>query len=132
MACELVSDELWAKVRPLLPRTRRSRRGGRPRVDDRAVFAGIVFVLRTGSPWRFVPRELGCGSGVTCWRRLRDWRRRGVWRKMHHAMLDELNARGALDRSAAAIDSASVRAALGGRTPGPAARIAGKTAAKGT
>ena len=64
MAHELVSDELWSRVRPLLPRTRRSRRGGRPRVDDRAVFAGIVFVLRTGSPWRLVPRELNCGSGV--------------------------------------------------------------------
>lgn len=132
MANELVSDELWSKVQPLLPRTRRYPKGGRPRVDDRAVFTGIVFVLRTGLPWRYLPREMGCGSGVTCWRRLRDWQRRGVWKKLHHAMLEELDRRGALSRSAAVIDSASVRAVLGARTRVPVARIGANQAANGT
>ena len=49
-------------------------------VEDRAVLGGIIYVLRGGVPWRLLPAgELGCGSGVTCWRRLRDWQAgRGV------------------------------------------------------
>ncbi len=62
---ELVSDELWAVVEPLLPRRRVSRKGGRPRLDDRAVFTGILFVLRSGVPWEMLPKEMGCGSGST-------------------------------------------------------------------
>ena len=69
----LVSDELWAMVEPLLPRPKRRARsrGGRPRVPDRAVLTGIVFVLKSGIPWVMLRRELGCGRGVWCWRRLR-------------------------------------------------------------
>ena len=75
----LVSERLWQAIRPLLP-VPAPRSGGRPRVDDRAALAGIVYQLRTGIPWRLLPtRELGCGSPVTCWRRLRDWERAGVW-----------------------------------------------------
>jgi transposase len=73
----LVMDELWATVEPLLPRRRVRRKGGRPRVDDRAVLAGILFVLRSGIPWSMLPLEIRCGSGVTCWRRLREWQRWG-------------------------------------------------------
>lgn len=62
----LVSDELWAVAEPLLPKRRVSRKGGRPAVDDRAVLTGILFVLRSGIPWRMLPQEMGCGSGVTC------------------------------------------------------------------
>ena len=62
----LVSDELWAVVEPLLPKQRRSRKGGRPPVPSRAVLTGIRFVLQTGIPWEYLPQELGCGSGVTC------------------------------------------------------------------
>lgn len=132
MAEPLVSDQLWEHVRPLLPRTRPSPKGGRPRVDNRAAFTGILFVLRTGLPWRLLPREMGCGSGVTCWRRLRDWQRRGVWRKVHRAMLDQLGAHGQIDWSAAVIDSASMRAVLGGRTRGRTARTAANEAVNGT
>jgi len=68
---ELVPDGLWAEVAPLLPAPPPRPRGGRRRVPYRNVVAGIVYVLRTGVPWRYVPpRELGCGSRVTCWRRL--------------------------------------------------------------
>ena len=70
----LVSDELWELVEPLIPPPVPARRGrtGRPRVADRAVLAGIVFVLSTGISWNALPQELGCGSGVTRWRRLRE------------------------------------------------------------
>src|SRR5688572_1309005 len=107
----LVPDELWDVVAPLLPRRRVPRRkGGRPRVGDRAALAGIVFVLRTGVPWEYVPRELGCGCGMTCWRRLRDWTRAGVWRRLHRALLGRLNAAGKIDWSRGVVDSAQARA----------------------
>jgi transposase len=107
----LVPDQLWQAIRPLLP----SRRfGGRPRVDDRAALAGIIYQLRTGVPWRLLPtQQLGCGSPVTCWRRLRDWQRAGVWERLHHLLLDQLGREGRLDWSRASIDSLSVRAKRG-------------------
>jgi len=72
-----VDDGLWAVLEPLLPE-REPRRTGRPPVDDRIAFTAIVFVLVTGVPWRVLPREIGC-SGITAWRRLRDWQAAGVW-----------------------------------------------------
>ena len=88
----LVSDELWALVEPLLPTPRKPKRGrtGRPRVPDRAALAGIVFVLKTGISWNALPAELGCGSGVTCWRRLQQWQQAGIWAELHRVMLDRL------------------------------------------
>ncbi len=72
-------------------------------------------MLRAGVPWRLLPaRELGCGSGVTCWRRLRDWQAAGVWGALHHRLLDWLGDDGQVDWSRAAIDSVSVRARRGG------------------
>lgn len=112
----LVSDELWARVEPLLPRERPpGRRGGRPRVSNRAVLTGILFVLRTGLPWQLLPPEMGCGSGSTCWRRFRSWTKRGVWRALHRVLLDELAWAGEIDWSRVALDSSSV-AAKGGAT----------------
>jgi transposase len=70
----LVSDELWALIEPLLPPRPPGPKLGRPRVSDRSAFASIVYDLRSGIPWRMLPDEFGC-SGVTCWRRLRDWGR---------------------------------------------------------
>jgi transposase len=109
----LVPDTLWQTIQPLLP-TPPPRYGGRPRVDDRAALAGIVYQLRTGVPWRLLPVEqLGCGSPVTCWRRLRDWQRAGVWQRLHQLLLDELGREGRLDWSRASLDSLSVRAKRG-------------------
>jgi transposase len=109
----LVSEQLWQAIRPLLPAPA-PRYGGRSRVDDRAALAGIVYQLRTGVPWRLLPvRELGCGSPVTCWRRLRDWQRAGVWRRLHLVLLDQLGRQGQLDWSRASLDSLSVRAKRG-------------------
>ncbi len=84
----LVSDELWALVAPLLPPPRPRPKGGRPPVDDRKALAGILFVLKSGIPWAMLPKEMGCGSGMTCWRRLRDWQAAGVFERLHRALLD--------------------------------------------
>jgi transposase len=92
----IVSDGLWARIEPLLPVVPRRRdHPGRERLDDRKVLCGILFVLCTGIPWEFLPQELGFGSGMTCWRRLRDWHDAGVWQRLHESLLAELNAAGA-------------------------------------
>jgi transposase len=120
MAKPLVSDELWARIEPLLPEVeRRFRYPGRKRLDDRQVLTGILFVLKTGIPWEDLPREMGCGSGMTCWRRLRDWNDAGVWERLHHVLLDELQDAGQLDWSRAAVDSSHVRAKGGAQRPAP-------------
>ncbi len=96
---------------------------GRRRLNDRKVLSGILFVLYTGIPWEFLPQELGFGSGMTCWRRLRDWHQAGVWQQLHEALLAELNGAGALDWSKAVIDSSRVRAVKGGPKRGRARSI---------
>ncbi|MGW5466156.1 transposase [Streptomyces sp. NPDC003996] len=113
-----MSDELWARVQPLLPVVpRRADHPGRRHLDDRKVLSGILFVLYTGIPWEFLPQELGFGSGMTCWRRLRDWNDAGVWQRLHESPLAELHAVGALDWSRAVIDGSHVRAMKGGPKP---------------
>lgn len=124
MAKPLVSDGLWAVVAPLLPAQPSRPKGGRPPVDDRAALTGIIFVLKSGIPWEMLPQEMGCGSGMTCWRRLRDWQAAGVWQAIHRALLDRLGQANAIDWSRAALDSASVPAKRGGRTPGRTRRTA--------
>ncbi len=59
-------------------------------LEDRQVLHGILFVLYTGIQWEWLPQELGFGSGMTCWRRLRDWNDAGVWQRLHEVLLDEL------------------------------------------
>lgn len=113
----LVDDELWNRIEPLLPKRRpRNRRyAGRAPIPDRAVLTGILFVLRSGVPWNMLPREMGCGSGTTCWRRLVKWQRAGVWKRLHTVLLTELRRRGQLDLDRAVVDSASLRAVRGGK-----------------
>ena len=111
MAKPLVSDELWAVVEPLLPPRAAHPQGGHPfTVPDRAALTGIIFVLKTGIPWEYLPQELGCGSGMTCWRRLRDWQAAGVWQRLHAVLLDRLGQAGKIDWSRASADSATVPA----------------------
>lgn len=128
MARELISDELWAIIEPLLPPRPARRRGGRPRLDDRRVLTGIVFVLKTGIPWEYLPQEMGCGSGMTCWRRLRDWQAAGVWDRLHRVLLDRLGQADRIDWDRAAVDSAAVPAPRGGPRPAPIRRIAANRA----
>ena len=111
MAKEIVSDELWAVVAPLLPPHRaQPGKRGRPPVPDRKALTGILFVLKTGIGWEDLPLEMGCGSGMTCWRRLRDWHQAGVWQTLHETLLAQLEAAHTLDWSRASVDSISVRA----------------------
>ena len=67
MAKQLITDELWVVIKPLLPPEPEKLRGGRPRVLNRDVLRGILFVLSTGLLWEYLPPEMGCGSGMTCW-----------------------------------------------------------------
>lgn len=117
----LVPDSLWQRVQPLLPPhpPRRSRYPGRLPVDDRAALAGIVFVLKTGITWRELPREVAGCSGVTCWRRLRDWTEAGVFTRVHTLLLDQLRALDRLDLQVAVVDGSHVRALKGGRRRAP-------------
>jgi transposase len=114
VAKPIVSDELWARVEPLIPEVPRRRRyPGRRRIDDRRVLTGILFVLQTGIPWEHLPQEMGCGSGMTCWRRLHEWHEAGVWARLHEVLLAELHTAEQIDWSRAAIDSSHVRAVGG-------------------
>src|SRR5919205_4132204 len=89
----IVSDALWERIEPLLPKKeRRFRYPGRKRLPDRLALQGILFVLCTGIAWRALPRELGFGSGVTCWRRLEEWQKAGVWGRLHAILLERLRA----------------------------------------
>lgn len=123
----LVTDELWAVLAPLLPPEPPKPKGGRPRCDDRVALGGIIFVLRSGIPWEMLPRELGC-SGMTCWRRLRDWQEAGVWTRLHRVLLERLSDAGHLDWSRASLDSASVAAKRGVPRQGRTQRIAANRA----
>ena len=129
MAKPLVPDELWEIVEPLLPPHPPRPRGGRRPVDDRACFAGILFVLKTGIAWEDLPAEMGCGSGMTCWRRLRDWHAAGVFDRLHEILLAKLREAGKIDWNHVVVDSSSVRAVFGGRRLGPIPRTERKTAA---
>ena len=77
-------------IEPLLPEEPPKPKGGRPRVPDRAALAGILFVLKSGIPWEMLPQEMGCGSGMTCWRRLGERHEAGVWERLRRALLDRL------------------------------------------
>src|SRR3954465_11539542 len=123
MSKPLVSDELWEVIAPLLPPEPPKPKGGRPRVPARAAFTGIVFVLRSGIPWELLAQEMGGGSGVTCWRRLRDWQQAGVWDRLHQTLLDRLGRADRIDWSRASLDSRLVPAKRGAKSPARIRRI---------
>jgi transposase len=90
MAKPLLPDDVWDAVRPLLPPRPPSVKGGRPRLDDRRALTGVLFVLRTGVPWDGLPAELGCGCGMTCWRRLAEWQAAGAWAAVERELASRL------------------------------------------
>ena len=124
-----ISKELWQQLQPLIPPFIASRKGGRHRtISDEAAFNGILFVLHTGIAWEDLPQALGYGSGMTCWRRLRQWNEAGVWEQLHQAMLVRLREHDQIDWSRASIDGSSVPSPRGamkqGRTPQTEASLA--------
>ena len=138
MARQLVDDELWKVIEPILPaaKRRRKRYPGRKPLDKRRVLTGILFVLQSGIPWEMLPQEMGCGSGMSCWRGLRAWQKAGVWDRLHRVLLSKLRGADRLDLSRVVVDSSSVRAVHGGkkldRTQPIAARRAASTTSAST
>ena|SRR6187551_128009 len=117
VAKPILDDDLWTLIEPLLPlpKRRRKRYAGRKPIATRKALTGILYVLRSGVPWNMLPKEMGCGSGMTCWRRLKAWQARGVWQRVHEVLLSKLREADKLDFSRAIVDSSSVRAAHGGK-----------------
>jgi transposase len=131
MPSVLIPEELWSIVEKLLPTPVASSKGGRPRVSDRARLSGILFVLRSGIAWEELPPELGCGSGVTCWRRLRDWQKVGVWDALHRELLRRLRHANRIDFTRVCVDSSSIPAKKGAMPRSQIQRIAASRARKG-
>lgn len=130
----LVTDELWARLEPLLPapEPRRFRFPGRRPLDRRRILTGILYVLKTGIAWDDLPAELGCGCGKTCREYLRRWHELDVWHQLHAVLLSELNAADRIDWSRAIIDGTLAKAPEGGEKTGPNPRIAANPAANTT
>jgi transposase len=128
MPSQLVSDELWNEVEPLLPKYQPSPKGGRPPAENRTVFACILFVLKTGIAWEDLPLELGC-SYKTCKRRLRAWTEAGVWQRLLMNLLTKLRAARRLDLADVLIDAGLIKAPLGGQKSVRIPRIAAVVAA---
>jgi transposase len=111
MAKELVTDELWEVIEPLLPEEPPKPKGGRPRIDDRAALTGILFVLKSGIPWEMLPQEMGCGSGMSCWPRLKECQEAGVvWEELHRKLLDRLGKAERIEWQRSSLEKASVPA----------------------
>lgn len=121
MAKPLLTNDLWQRIEPLLPppKPRRFRFPGRKPIDNRKALTGILFVLKTGIPWEDLPQEMGCGSGMTCWRRLHDWHEAGVWNQLQDLLLAELQQADRIDWSRAIVDSSFARALGAGEDSGP-------------
>ena len=119
MAKPLVPDDLWEIIEPILPKHEPSPKGGKPRVEDRVCLTGIIFVLKTGIPWEDFPCEMGC-CGMTLWNRLDEWRKAGVWQRIHEVLLAKLRGAGEIDFGRVVVDSGSVRAVHGGKKRGRA------------
>ena len=117
MARAILPEGLWTLIEPLLPPVKPPKTRGRTPVPNRMALLGILFVLRTGIPWEYLPKEMGCGCGMTCWRRLAKWNALGVWQRVHEALLAELNGADHIDWDRAIVDSSSVRAVFGGTKP---------------
>ena len=86
MASRLLPDQVWETIRVLLPEHPLRLSGGRPPIGDREVLTGVLFVLKTGISWEDLPKEMGCGCGMTCLRRLRQWQQSGAWPKIQEIL----------------------------------------------
>ena len=117
MAKPILDDTLWLLIEPLLPpaKKRRRRYPGRKPIDNRKALSAILFILKTGLPWEHLPQELGWGSGMTAWRRLYSWQKKGVWQRIHETLLAHLQQADQIDWSRVIVDSSSVRAVHGGK-----------------
>lgn len=123
----LVSDELWSKVEPLLPKRRRRARwrGGRPRVPDRQAMSGILFVLRTGCQWNAL-NATGICSSSTAHLRFQEWVRAGVFAKLWEQGLSDYDELKGIDWRWQSMDGAMTKAPLGGEKNWPQSHGSGQ------
>ena len=128
MAAELLPDELWEEIEPLLPPPSRAQTG-RPPVDNKKALRGIIFVLKYGVPWQQLPIDAFGVSGSSCWRRFREWTAAGIWPELHRRLLNRLGKLDGIDLQHVVVDSQSVRAIKGGITPVRTRRTAANRAA---
>ncbi len=125
-----VPDELWRVVEPLLPPERPKPKGGRPRVPDRVVLAGILYRLRTGCQWKALPSEFGSGS--TCHLRMQEWATAGVFTEAFEALLRRYDRRRGVAWQWSALDAFIVKAPKGGITRARTPRTGRSGAPSGT
>jgi transposase len=130
MAKPLLPDELREMIRPLIPPHPPQPKGGRPFLDDRQGLTGIIFLLKTGLPWEDLPQEMGCGCGMTCWNRWRDWPAAGVWDKIHRILWAHLRGADPIAFARFIADTGHVRAVGGGEETGPSPVDRSKTGSK--
>ena len=123
-----VSDELWAKVEPLIPPAPPRPKGGRKRVPARPVFAAIVYLLRTGIQWNALPRELGASSTVHD--RFQEWEAAGFFERLWQAGLAAYDALAGIDWEWQAADGVMTTAPFGGAATGPTPTDRGKAGVK--
>jgi transposase len=109
MTRKIIADDLWQLVQPYLPPPRQKPAMGRPALADRSVLTGIVFVLKTGISWDDLPEEMGCGCGATCFRRLRDWQRSGIWQTIRPILQNRLPCGARIDWSRAELAASRMR-----------------------
>lgn len=105
-------DQMWDRVESFLPKFRRSRKGGRPRLGWRSVLDGIFYVLRTGCQWKAMPPEFGSGSAVHRYFQMLVKRR--VFEKLWGEALKEFDDLHGLDWKWQSMDGAMTKAPLGG------------------
>ena len=106
MARLLLTDEDWALIVDAFPPPAAT---GRPRCDPRRVLDGILWVLRTGSPWRDLPEEFGAWK--TAWRMFDQWNDDGTLDTILRRLQGSFAAAGAIDKRLWCIDGTTVRAA---------------------
>jgi transposase len=125
-----VPEALWRIVEPLFPKTKVSRKGGRPRTSDRVILAGVIYRLRTGCQWKAIPADFGSGS--TCHRRYNEWVRLGILGRLYKKLLAHYDDLVGIDWKWTALDSAIVKAPKGGTSRVRTPRIERKAARNGT
>jgi transposase len=101
-----LTDAQWEKLRLLLPPQKP--RTGRPAKDHRTIINGILWVLRTGCPWRALPERYGSWKTVSS--RFYRWQKAGIWGRILAALQQRADAEGRLDWSLHFVDSTVVRA----------------------
>lgn len=110
-----LTDEQWAVLRPLVPKPRMRADGrGRPWRDPRDVLNGILWILRTGAPWKDLPDRYP--SYQTCHRRFQYWVKNGTLERILLALARDVEARGGIDLSECFIDGTFAGAKKGAIT----------------